>query len=133
MRTRRCPCTSTLIVPSGMRSIRPTEASVPISYRFSGSISCVFGDPLGDDEEGLVLGDGLFHGPHGGLATDEERAHHVGEKHGIADRQQGIFGKGERFFKADQALFGHSGDSKALRQDAAYYTIFARPAQANGR
>ena len=41
MRTRDCPRTSRLVVPSGMRRVRPSLDAVPIGYRSDGRGSVV--------------------------------------------------------------------------------------------
>src|SRR5581483_3282318 len=46
-----------------------------------------FGITLSDDDHGPVAGHGVFDGSHRLLPHDEQRRDHVGEQHGVPDRQ----------------------------------------------
>ena len=79
MRKRRSPCTSTLLVPSGIRSMRVMEHWVPNRVDVLRQwIEHVLG-ALGHDEDRVVRLHRFFDGAQRSVTINEERHHHTGE------------------------------------------------------
>ena len=88
------PCTSTVVVPSGMRSTRPISTAVPIWYRSarssaSGSTSLAC-SRRPTTSSGRLDRFGGLDGQRGPVAAEEQGRDQVREDHRLGQRQDGV-------------------------------------------
>ncbi len=89
MRTRSMPCTSTVVLPSGMRNTRPISTAVPTVYRSETSGSTELRVALRDDQQRRSHRLGRFNRAHRTITAHEQRRDQVGEDDRIATGNTG--------------------------------------------
>ena len=87
IRTRWPPWIRTRSVPSGTRIMRATTPSTPTEYRSSGPGASASGLRAGDHRDRAVAAQDVVDQLDAALLPDVERDQHVGEGHGVAQRQ----------------------------------------------